>query len=290
MAGEMASWYLYSIAALLLLGIQRFLYKVAAERDCSSALTTAVFMGTVTLLSGVAFLVTAAPLANPSLLMLLALINSISFAGTTLAHIEALRHLPAGITFPLTRLSLGAVVVVSVGFFDERLSHWQWLGVMLGVAVVALLARDARGELRPAGNRRSGFLLVAICVVCGTIAAVSSKVAAVSTSISGFMAMSYLFGTGFSVVIETKWGRGKKTGPGKEAVAIGVVMGILNYAGFSAFMLALRNGPLSAIALITGMHFMIAIALSILLYKERLTLTRSVGIVLTLLSVVLLRS
>jgi len=37
------------------------------------------------------------------------------------------------------------------------------------------------------------------------------------------------------------------------------------------------------------MHFVIAIVLSVLLYKERLTLTRSLGIVLTLLSVVLLR-
>jgi uncharacterized membrane protein len=66
-------------------------------------------------------------------------------------------------------------------------------------------------------------------------------------------------------------------------------MGILNYVGFTAFMLALKDGPLSAIALITGMHFVIAIVLSVLLYKERLTVSRSFGIVLTLLSVFLLR-
>ena len=285
----MISWYLYSIAALLLLGIQRFLYKVAAEQGCSSSLTTAVFMGTVTLLSGVAFLVTASPVPSFSILMLLALVNSISFAGNTIAHIEALRHLPAGITFPLTRLSLGLVVVVSVCTFGEVLSPWQWLGVLLGFAVVGVLARDAGSEVLPAGNRRSGFFLVAICVICGAVAAISSKVAAISTSTSGFMAMSYLLGTGFSLAIEKKWGSGKKPGHRGEAVAIGVVMGILNYVGFTAFMLALKDGPLSAIALITGMHFVIAIVLSMLLYKERLTLARSAGIGLTLLSVALLR-
>jgi drug/metabolite transporter (DMT)-like permease len=285
----MADWYLYSIVALLLLGTQRFLYKVAAERDCSSGLTTAVFMGTVTLLSGVAFLLTDSPSTNLSLLMLLALVNSISFAVATIAHIEALRHLPAGITFPLTRLNLGVVVVVSVSYFGEQLSPWQWLGVLVGFAVVAVLARDAGSEVRPAGSRRAGFCLVAICIVCGAIAAISSKLAAVSTSTSGFMAMSYLLGTGFALVIERHWGRGKKPGRRRAAIGIGAIMGILNFVGFYAFLLALQSGPLSAIALITGMHFVIASGLSVLLYKERLTLARTVGIGLTLLSVVLLR-
>jgi drug/metabolite transporter (DMT)-like permease len=285
----MADWYLYSIVALLLLGTQRFLYKVAAERDCSSGLTTAVFMGTVTLLSGVAFLLTDSPSTNLSLLMLLALVNSISFAVATIAHIEALRHLPAGITFPLTRLNLGVVVVVSVSYFGEQLSPWQWLGVLVGFAVVAVLARDAGSEVRPAGSRRAGFCLVAICIVCGAIAAISSKLAAVSTSTSGFMAMSYLLGTGFALVIEWHWGRGKKPGRRRAAIGIGAIMGILNFVGFYAFLLALQSGPLSAIALITGMHFVIASGLSVLLYKERLTLARTVGIGLTLLSVVLLR-
>jgi drug/metabolite transporter (DMT)-like permease len=161
--------------------------------------------------------------------------------------------------------------------------------VLLGFAVVAVLARDAGSEVRPVDDRRSGFFLVAICVVCGAVAAISSKIAAVSTSTSGFMAMSYLFGTGFALAIEKRWGARKKPGRRGEAVAIGVVMGILNYVGFTAFMLALQSGPLSAIALITGMHFVIAIVLSLLLYKERLTLTRSLGIGLTLLSVFLLR-
>jgi uncharacterized membrane protein len=130
---------------------------------------------------------------------------------------------------------------------------------------------------------------VAICVACGAVAAISSKIAAVSTSTSAFMAMSYLFGTGFSLAIEKHWGGRKKLDQRGVAIAIGVVMGILNYVGFTAFMFALQDGPLSAIALITGMHFVIAIVLSVLFYKERLTLTRSLGIVLTLLSVVLLR-
>ncbi len=285
----MSSWYDYSVIALLLLGSQRFLYKVAAERGCSSSLTTAVFMGTVTLLSGAVFLGSGASAQNLSALIGLSLVNSISFAIATIAHMEALRHLPAAVTFPLTRLSLVVVVVVSVGFFGEQLSSLQWFGVLLGFAVVAVLAMDMKNEARPQGDRRTGFLFVIACILCGAIAAISSKLAAVSTSTAGFMALSYLLGTCFSLAIAKKWDYDRHPGRKGEAFGIGVLMGVLNYFGFSAFLTALQHGPLSAIALITGMHFVIAIILSVFLYREKLTFTRGLGIGLTLLAVFFLK-
>jgi uncharacterized membrane protein len=66
-------------------------------------------------------------------------------------------------------------------------------------------------------------------------------------------------------------------------------MGLLNFFGFYAFLTALESGPLSVIALITGMHFVIAVALSVLLYRERMTPRRILGIGLTLLAVVFLQ-
>jgi drug/metabolite transporter (DMT)-like permease len=285
----MSSWYDYSVIALLLLGSQRFLYKVAAERGCNSSLTTAVFMGTVTLLSGAVFLGSGASAQNLSALIGLSLVNSISFAIATIAHMEALRHLPAAVTFPLTRLSLVVVVVVSVGFFGEQLSSLQWFGVLLGFAVVAVLAMDMKNEARPQGDRRTGFLFVTTCILCGAIAAISSKLAAVSTSTAGFMALSYLLGTCFSLAIAKKWGYDRHPGRKGEAFGIGVLMGVLNYFGFSAFLTALQRGPLSAIALITGMHFVIAIILSVFLYREKMTFPRGLGIGLTLLAVFFLK-
>ncbi len=285
----MDNWYLYSLAALLLLGTQRFLYKVAAEKQCSSALTTAVFMATVTLLSGAVYFGSGEVISDYSTLILLSLLNSASFAIATIAHIEALKHLPAGITFPLTRLSLVVVIAVSVLYFGESLAPLQWLGILLGFAVVVILAKDAKSAARIDGDLRTGFIFVAVCIFCGALAAISSKLAAESISKSGFMTLSYLFGTCFSLIIEKKWGKGKSVGRVKEAILIGIVMGVLNFFGFYAFLIALSSGPLSSIALITGMHFVIAIILSIMLYKERITLQRSFGIGLTLLAVFLLK-
>ncbi len=282
---SMADWYLYSVLALLLLGVQRFLNKVAAERNCSSSLTTAVFMGTVTLFSAVTFLLSAETPTNVSSLLVLSLVNSFSFALATISHIEALRHLPSGIVFPLTRLSLVVVVITSVVYFGEQLSSLQWLGILLGLAVVVVLVQDLRTDGGGQGNRRAGLLFVAVCILCGAVAAISSKLAVVSTSKAGFMTLSYLLGTGFSLAISKKWGQAKKLGTSREAVVIGILMGALNFFGFYAFLTALESGPLSAIALITGMHFVIAIILSVVLYREKMTVARSIGIGLTLLAV-----
>jgi len=285
----MPHWYLFSLAALLLLGTQRFLYKVAAERDCRTPLTTAVFMGTVTLLSGAVFFASGEGVGNLRALIVLALINSISFSLSTVAHMEALRHLPAGITFPLTRLSLVVVILFSIVWLGERPGTPQWLGIALALAVVAVLAREAGSEVRPRGRTGTGLTLVAVCILCGAAAAISSKLAAVSTTKSGFMALSYLMGTFFSLAIDLKWGKKTVAGRPAEAVKIGLLMGLLNFFGFYAFLTALESGPLSLVALITGMHFVIAIALSVLLYHEKMTGRRLIGIGLTLLAVFFLR-
>ena len=285
----MENWYFFSIAALFLLGTQRFLYKVAAEKGCSSGLTTAVFMATVTVLSTVAFFFSRTPADNLAPLFLLSLLNSGSFACATIAHIEALRHLPAGITFPLTRLSLVVVIAVSVLYFGEQLAALQWFGILLGFFVVVILGHEIKRDTSTVGNRRTGFFLIVVCIVCGAVASISSKLAAESISKTGFMALSYFLGTFFSLAIDRKWGQGRQKLQIKEAIIIGVSMGVLNFFGFYLFLTALASGPLSSIALITGMHFVIAIFLSVLLYREQMTLRRSFAVGLTLLAVIFLQ-
>jgi drug/metabolite transporter (DMT)-like permease len=286
----MTDWYFFSIAALVLLGAQRFLYKVAAERNCSSALTTAVFMGTVTLLSGAAFLASGESAGEISTLVMLTLVNSASFALATVAHMEALKHLPATVTFPITRLSILVVIFFSIVYFGERPQPLQMAGMLLGLSVVFVFAGEAGDKSGHRGNPRTGFLFAAACVLCGAVASISSKFAAVSTSKAGFMALSYLLGTLFALALERKNRGGKSPGvKSGEAVWIGLCMGLLNFFGFYAFLTALESGPLSVIALITGMHFVIAVALSVLFYRERMTPRRILGIGLTLLAVVFLQ-
>lgn len=285
----MDNWYLLSVIALILLGGQRFLYKVAAEKKCSSSLTTAVFMTTVTVLSGTVYVLSDTQPQNLFTLLSLSSLNSVAFAVSTITHIEALRRLPAGLTFPLTRLSLLLVVIVSVLFFDETLKTMQCLGVLTGMAVVVILAQETRSTIRERQRLRSGLFFVAICLLSGAVASISSKLAAETVSKSGFMTLSYFFGIFFSLGIDKKWGSTTPKGLNRDSILLGVIMGVLNFFGFYAFLMALSSGPLSAIVLITGMHFVIAILLSVLIYHERLSLLQFLGISLTLLTVLLLQ-
>ena len=286
----MENWYLLSLVALLFLGSQRFIYKVAAEKGCSSALTTAVFMGTVAVFSTALYVLSPYRAEDVPLLIGLSLLNSSSFAVATISHIEALKHLPAGITFPLTRLSLALVIIASVVYFQEHLSPGQWLGILAAFAVVGVLSQDARTQAQAGGSVHLGMLLVGVCILCGALASISSKLAAEAVSKSGFMALSYLFGTGFSLLIGLRWGKRRPDSRPGIAIGLGVLMGVLNFVGFYAFLEALARGPLASIAIVTSMHFVIAIALSILLYRERVTLRRGLGIGLTLVAVWLLKN
>ncbi|WP_029909915.1 DMT family transporter [Pelobacter seleniigenes] len=286
----MAAWYLNSLVALLLLGTQRFLYKVAAERGAGSSLTTAVFMATVALLSGIAYLGSGEPSTGSlTVLLLLALLNSSSFACATIAQIEALKRLPAGIAYPLTRLSLVLVILFSLIYFHETLQPWQWLGVALGLGVVALLGGEVKRDRTLSHRSGSGLWFILAAVFCGAISSVSCKLAAMHADTAGFMTLTYSMGTVFSVLINRHW---KTTAPGgrrKEALIIGLVMGVLNFFGFYALLKAMATGPLSAIVLLTGMHFVIAIILSVLIYRERLTPRRAAAVLLTLLAVFLMK-
>jgi len=240
-------------------------------------------------MSAAVFFATGGSVRNLSVLLMLSLLNSCSFALATIAHIEALKRLPAGITFPLTRMSLLAVIIFSVLYLGERLAPLQWLGVLFGCAVVVILTREARSSSCTEPNLRTGLFFVAVCVFCGAIATISSKLAAEMVNKAGFMALSYLFGIFFSLGIEKRWGDSRHKDRVKSAIVIGVVMGLLNFFGFYAFLVALSSGPLSAIALMTGMHFVIAILLSVLIYREAMTLRRGLGLGLAILAVILLK-
>ena len=74
----------------------------------------------------------------------------------------------------------------------------------------------------------------------------------------------------------------------KNALVIGFFIGLFNFAGFYALLSALSKGHLSVINSMNGLSFVIAIKLSIIVYKEKVTFRRVVGIVLAVLAVVLL--
>ena len=286
----MTNWYALSIGALVLMGMQRFLYKVSAERQCDTAWTTFSFMATVTVLSVLFFFSLKETLSDARMLLLTAAINSASFVLGTITHIEALKHVPSSVAYPIIRLNMVVVVLFSILFLHDQVSLYQTLGILLAIAVIVILTRDAEERKGSFGSVRRGLSLVFVSMVSGSVASISSKFAAVYSNKLGFMALSYFLGMLFSAGLIGKTGKEGSGAKRKEALGIGILMGLINFVGFYTFLSALAVGPLSIVVSITGMHFVIAVLLSVIVYKEELSRTRILGMTLAVVSILFLRA
>lgn len=285
----MSQWYVCALLALVLLGVQRFLYKVSAEKRCNTAWTSCAFMATVTLLSAAFLLIRKPALSDILLLLILGAVNSGAFLAATMAHMEALKHLSATVVYPIIRLNVVLVVLLSLYLFNERLSPYQIVGILVAVAVILLLTRQTDGDLPASGNIKWGFALVSFSFIAGTLASITSKLAAMHVNSLAFMAISYFISTLASFGLRNRFATGAGSGGIKTALTIGTVMGLINFAGYYLMLNALSLGPLSIVISLVGMHFVIAVILSTVIYKEKMTPTKALGVALTIISVTLLR-
>jgi drug/metabolite transporter (DMT)-like permease len=275
--------------SLFFMGTQRFLYKVSAERKCNTAWTTFSFMATVALLSSFLFLFLQEPVTDVFFLVFIALVNSASFLAATLTHIESLKRIPSSVAYPIIRLNAVIVVIFSILYFKDRLSFYQVTGIVLAMAVMVLLTRQLDPAQAPSGDLRRGLVFVFVSLLAGAVASISSKFAALHANKLAFIALSYIIATVSSFAVRDRFQTDETNRNHRDALIIGFVMGLINLAGYYSFLKALSMGPLSLIVSITGMHFVIAVILSVIVYREKLTLSRILGIVLTVLSIVLMR-
>jgi uncharacterized membrane protein len=255
----MGNWYTFAIIALFFMGTQRFLYKVSAEKRCNTAWTTFSFMATVALLSSILFFVLKESVTNIQFLLFIALLNSAAFLVATVAHIEALKNIPASIAYPVIRLNAVIVVIFSILFFKDRLSSYQVIGIVLAMVVIVILTREFGDKRTSYGKIKIGLVCVSISLLAGSVASISSKFAAMYTNKMAFIAISYMASTLFAFGLRNKLQTEEANENPKDALIIG------------------------------GMHFVIAIILSALIYKEKLTASRILGVSLTIVSIILLR-
>ena len=286
----MNNWYMLALTALVFFGLERFLYKVSAERGCNTAWTTFSFMTTVATISTAAFFLSNHHIPDLRFLVIVALINSASFFLGTIMQIEALKYIPTNIAYPIIRINTVIVVLFSVFYFKDRLSICQASGIILSIVVLIwMTSQSYEGPSTPRSVRK-GLVFVGVALLSGAVAAISSKFAAVSTNMLAFIALSYIMGAVFSLMLRAKIHKSATGTNHADALIIGCCMGFVNLAGFYTFLKALSLGPLSIIISIVGMHFIVAIILAFLVYKEKITYKRVAGIILTIVALVLMRS
>jgi len=281
-------WYYLSLIALLCFGVQNFLYKVSVEKKCNTAWTTSSFMLTVAILSSILFFVLKESISNLSLLLLISLISAISFSTATITRIESLKYIPTNISFPIIRLGLVIVVIFSMIYFKDNLSVYQILGIILAIITLIILTKN---DKKKTNNKKFGIgiILALIALISQAATTIILKFASIMVNKLGYIAISYIFNTFFSFGLRKKLQTKKENPKQINAIILGIIIGIINFIGFFTIIKAYSIGPLSLVASINSMSFIIAIILSIIIYKEKITKRSILGIILSIIAMILLR-
>ena len=284
------TWYGLALVALVLYGVQNFLYKVSAEKKCNAAWVMVAVAATTGILGMVFFFLSGETVVDISLLLWLSFIASAIFLISRIALIEALKNMSSSVVYPIARLSTVLVVLFALFYFRESLSLFQAGGIGLAVAVLLILTKHNRQERAKHPNFRLGVILAIATLFSVAAAGIITKFAAISfENFFAFIALSGIFGVIFAFGLTNKLQSGKEDTNHRNAILIGGIAGLLNFIGFYILLQALAIGPLSIIAAIHSMSFVIAILLALLIYKEKLTRRRLVGIGFTVLALILLR-
>ncbi|MBN2142322.1 EamA family transporter [Candidatus Woesearchaeota archaeon] len=281
-------WYWLSLIVLFCYGMQYFLYKVAAEKRCNTAWVSFTFMLTVGVLATTMFLFLQESVVDWPLMIIFSLVNAVIFLLTTITRMESLKHIPASISFPLVRMSTVFVVIFSLVYFKDKLSPYQAIGILVAIMAVYLLTRYDKAAGATDKRYGLGLALAIIAIFSGAVSTIIQKFAALAINKLAYMATTNYMNTFFSLGLRKKLQTKKENPNHANAVAIGVGIGIVNFLGFYFVLQAFEKGPLSLVAALTSLSFVIAIILSIIIYREKLTWKTVWGIALSIAAILLL--
>jgi len=287
----MQQYLVFTFIALFAFGIQTFLYKVSAARNCNTSRTMLSFMLTVFILSLGFWIYTKQPLGNIKFLIFFAIINAVFFLATTTTRINALKYIPTSISYPIIRVSTIFVVAFSIFYFKDSLSYYQFAGIILAISVVFVLYKnDKKDRIK---NFKTGLFLTLLAMITSALTTTTQKFAALYVNKLSYITLAYFINI-FLVLALSKQIAGKTNNNKnnknafRDAWIIGLFIGIFNFIAFFFVLQAYAIGPLSIVAPLHDLNFVIAIVLATIIYKEKLTTRRILGIILSVVSVILL--
>lgn len=284
----MENWYILAIVSLFAYGIQNFLYKVSAEKKCNSAWTTFSFMISVAILATFMFFWKGEKVVDWKFLMLISLANAFTFFVSTISKLETLKHINGFIAYPLHRLNNLLVVIFSVFYFHDQLSLNQVIGVCLSLVVIFILATDQNGSTSVDGDFKKGIRYAFLGIIFAAASTIVVKFAATRIETFSFIAISYFYNVIFSLSIVKKMQTERENDNHRNAIIIGALIGATNFIGFYLFMKALASGPLSVVSIINSLSVLIAIVLSAIVYKEKITWKKSLEIIFAFVAIYLM--
>ena len=173
----------------------------------------------------------------------------------------------------------GAVVPLLLGLAaGERPGALAGVGISLAVPAIALLASGPAGSARPGIARRAALMGTVAGLGFGLFFFCISRTSHQSGlwPLAAARMVTLLLVTGVAVV--KRW----PLAPRSAGTAPALLAGVLDMSANIAFLLASRAGLLSVTAVITSLYPGPTVILAMIVFRERLTVPRALGLVLAI--------
>jgi drug/metabolite transporter (DMT)-like permease len=279
-----------ALASAVSYGVADFLAGVAARRDTAIRVTLLVYgAGLVAMVFLLPWMARGNP--SPSALAWGAL-SGTGLAAEALALAAGFRRAPFSIAGPLSAVVGGALAVLVGVLLGERPSGLAWAGVLLALpAIAAVSASGSDADRHRVGGpfRAEDHLIgVAFGLGAGLGFAVSLVGLSQTTTLAGIWPVAAMQTAAFLTVATVaaitgniRWPVGSSRGPSSASGLLGAWAGVF-------YLLALHDGPLAVIAVITALFPAVTVALAVCIAGERLGRIRLSGLLVAAIAVALI--
>lgn len=190
------------------------------------------------------------------------------------------------------RLSLFIPLIASFFLFDERLTAWKAVGILLGfTAILCSIPWQKKGESKPAAGNAWVYLLVVFAGM-GFIDVLFKEIATLTvvnynTSLFIVFVLAFVFalaGLVFQVIT-------KKMRFSWPHIAIGWVLGIVNFGNILFYLKAhkaLAGQPSTVFSAMNIGVIVIGALTGLIIFREKLSLLNKAGIVIAIIAIVII--
>jgi drug/metabolite transporter (DMT)-like permease len=289
------NWFYIAIFATIIYGGINFMYKLAAVHKLASHKILNKSATTVSLLSLVLVLITKSPFTEIYQILFFAIINSTFFGLGTISKIQSLKYIPTSYAFPITKMNSVFLIIFGIFIFHDKPNVNQWIGIVISISILAYISfniKTEKLEIKDKKQQNIGFLLAILAALSTSISMLTGKFASSVVPKLNYIFISYTLVMIYTIIINKTYYKNaeisNKTHKNKTSL-FGVIIGILNFAGYYLVLNAFEKGPLSLIQGINSNSFIIPIILSIIIFKEKFTYKNAIVVIWSVASVLLIK-
>ena len=279
---EFPLWFIYIFIALILRGFLSFIMKVISYNNLER--TKIFFFGSILSIIILCFLIDFNELLNFKI-FILGIIGGLLFYSQQITAIKTLNNISTSAMFVNTRI-FSSIFILILGYliFGESLTIFQFIGFIFGIFVFILFF-DKTDKPKTKSDIKKGIYFLFLTIIIYTVINLVSKYGS-TIDVKTYL-FYFLFGILVFNLIEMIYKKNlfNKRDYNKNLFLCILIYGFCMVSFNYFFFKSLTMYNLAVLYKIFSFEIFIPIILSIIIYKEKITLRKIAAFILTIFSI-----